>query len=513
MAVVAAMAYTPLPHPHLDGEEGTGLSAKDALHAMLEALRAEVDREQYEIVVRATLYADAYPFADADQSPVPDPFRRGYMSMMRADVHAAFRDNMRLSLPYRRVRPVCIRLSLPPAAPAADHPARTLHAACYHAAPAAARAFVAAAEAGLRADPKALVRLLEARKGLQRFTPLHFCCLGAERAYRAAGEDEARLPEFDAYVEIAELLLAKGARVDSRDVFGFTPLAVCTSETSNAASLKLVPLLLSGGADVDARNRFAEALIVEPLDTVNVPAFRALARAGADMAARDFSGIAPMQRMQKAEQKYRAIWRAWFEVTRENSIKRIKCATCNKPGASRYCSACRRVYYCSKACQVRGWKTGHKEECGKDDNEDHFLDINVDTMTSKEPYIDSVRDPTGPRIVPANDPLSKRMKPRQVDVPFAVCMSPAERSGDMNYFVSIMAQKGEMLLVTRDGKGAPAHKRLMDFMLSEHGASIIFVWAQWLPLAASSSKSRKKKKSNILRVDLSRILPPPKRFV
>ena len=50
--------------------------------------------------------------------------------------------------------------------------------------------------------------------------------------------------------------------------------------------------------------------------------------------------------------------------------RRRHCSTCCKPEvetSSRQlfrCGACKELYYCSKACQVRDWKAGHKVECG-----------------------------------------------------------------------------------------------------------------------------------------------------
>ncbi len=44
----------------------------------------------------------------------------------------------------------------------------------------------------------------------------------------------------------------------------------------------------------------------------------------------------------------------------------IVCGYCKKPQGSAkfdFCSACKKVYYCSKDCQVKDWKTGHKAQC------------------------------------------------------------------------------------------------------------------------------------------------------
>ena len=35
------------------------------------------------------------------------------------------------------------------------------------------------------------------------------------------------------------------------------------------------------------------------------------------------------------------------------------------PGKRSKCPQCRRVFYCSRACQVADWKAGHKRECSR----------------------------------------------------------------------------------------------------------------------------------------------------
>merc|ERR1712034_198780 len=37
-------------------------------------------------------------------------------------------------------------------------------------------------------------------------------------------------------------------------------------------------------------------------------------------------------------------------------------------GAFKHCGKCRLKYYCSKKCQTKHWKNGHKEECKEFEN-------------------------------------------------------------------------------------------------------------------------------------------------
>lgn len=58
---------------------------------------------------------------------------------------------------------------------------------------------------------------------------------------------------------------------------------------------------------------------------------------------------------------------SYFKALQEPTSE-IICASCKKPeGAIKYqfCSACKKVFYCSKECQKNDWKVGHKTECAK----------------------------------------------------------------------------------------------------------------------------------------------------
>jgi hypothetical protein len=58
---------------------------------------------------------------------------------------------------------------------------------------------------------------------------------------------------------------------------------------------------------------------------------------------------------------------------KKHSAKRIRTKTIctwhkckkieSKPGEFKSCARCRLKYYCSRKCQVKDWKNGHKEKC------------------------------------------------------------------------------------------------------------------------------------------------------
>jgi hypothetical protein len=41
------------------------------------------------------------------------------------------------------------------------------------------------------------------------------------------------------------------------------------------------------------------------------------------------------------------------------------CAACQKTGATKFCAACKEVFYCDKDCQAVHWKSSHKGNCSK----------------------------------------------------------------------------------------------------------------------------------------------------
>lgn len=85
--------------------------------------------------------------------------------------------------------------------------------------------------------------------------PLHYCALGARSIDAPPG---ATVP----YSEVAQTLIAAGARVDSRDIAGYTPLSVCAGYISTKRSLEVGTVLVDAGASVKAITRFGEGLLV-----------------------------------------------------------------------------------------------------------------------------------------------------------------------------------------------------------------------------------------------------------
>ena len=121
------------------------------------------------------------------------------------------------------------------------------------------------------------LEMLEQRVSLMRLTPVMLVIQGERslKPVRAAGAgpmDAATAAATSARYTVAlEALLAAGARVEAKDVAGFTALAHASSiSTTPWARDKCLPVLLKYGADVDAENRFGFTPLMDATFTENV---------------------------------------------------------------------------------------------------------------------------------------------------------------------------------------------------------------------------------------------------
>lgn len=79
----------------------------------------------------------------------------------------------------------------------------------------------------------------------------------------------------------------------------------------------------------------------------------------------ELPALTAVQESQKSGKTKWAISR-FFKSRLSRSKKTVSnlCAVCSKPNCTQYCSNCKKVYYCSLACQKADWKT-HKTCCKK----------------------------------------------------------------------------------------------------------------------------------------------------
>jgi hypothetical protein len=128
---------------------------------------------------------------------------------------------------------------------------------------------------------EALAQALERRETLLRFTPLLSCLSGARAMASRRGAD---------HVRVARTLLAAGARVNARDVAGYTAVMHACFYTATPVSLAILPLLLQAGGDVNHRNRAGRCALIEPTMNARNDIIQALMAAGADPRLRDNCG-------------------------------------------------------------------------------------------------------------------------------------------------------------------------------------------------------------------------------
>ncbi|KAI0564827.1 hypothetical protein FGB62_23g228 [Gracilaria domingensis] len=199
----------------------------------------------------------------------------------------------------------------------------------------------------------ALTHLLEKRLSNLRLSPLHYVCFSA----RSCTNMSERMATN--YVDVVHALCRAGARVDSRDIAGYTPLSIACSFISNPTTLRMARVLVAYGADPNANTRFGEHIVVSAVIGGKKDAFRTLLRAGADLSKPDRSGVSPRDLCSRRPEFQTVI----AEIERELSASSIVCDVCGKAGVNKICAACRTVYYCSRECQRDGWRSGHRERC------------------------------------------------------------------------------------------------------------------------------------------------------
>ena len=62
-----------------------------------------------------------------------------------------------------------------------------------------------------------------------------------------------------------------------------------------------------------------------------------------------------------------------------------KCDLCGDEADVKHCSGCHKKAYCSTKCQKRGWKAGHKEQCGKEEEEEEKVEEEEKKPAAAEP--------------------------------------------------------------------------------------------------------------------------------
>lgn len=106
------------------------------------------------------------------------------------------------------------------------------------------------------ASLEALQAIWQPEFNLYRATPNHLAIasLIVSMAQRCSQQAEA----MPGYVKILEWVLEQGARVDARDIGGYTALG---HAAAHAPVLQLAKVLIDHGSDVNSRNRFGATVL------------------------------------------------------------------------------------------------------------------------------------------------------------------------------------------------------------------------------------------------------------
>lgn len=471
-------------------------------------LKKPLTRNQRAVVERANLNSLDDPCGDGDQSPISDTTTPEFIALMKRDVETASKVNLKASMPMR----LAVRTGLDRMKPFDDATGGTrisFHKLCEIGAAKAAYSILGMAQAAvIRGYSREVIELLERRVSLMRWSALHYCCFGATIYTNVDEETRARMPmEVFQFVETAKLLCREGARLDAKDIAGNTPIAIAAGETATKESLELVQLLVNMGANININNRYGDSIMVEATVTQNEAALQTLLDAGADGRAEDNVGMPVYAKALGTP----LMGRVWVNHVRENVLKNEKCGSCGMGGASKFCSKCRKVYYCSRECQVKAWKSGHKAECGKEENEEDYLDLVVETMTFRKEEPDVQKIVKEVKVDP--NKAFTPMQPKEFGVPFRVFIFLHEApNGNRECHLVNIAAKGGNFWLKKVGPGRAVSERFIDLVQAKADpglAKTLFFLGKWIEPVEYTENGRKKM-SNVLRIDISKVLPPLK---
>ncbi|XP_077977699.1 uncharacterized protein LOC144433265 [Glandiceps talaboti] len=162
-------------------------------------------------------------------------------------------------------------------------------------------------------------------------------------------------------VQAIKLLIGKGARIDSSDKFGGTPLFYATGRAPNA---EIAQYLIENGATVDYRNTNGAIPLHGAALQGNTECVKLLLKHGADPKAMDHDGKTPLD-LCDAEETKKVIYKANKKADKAKEKSDAHCAWCGEGHDDlKKCARCHSVMYCGRDCQVRHWKEGgHKNDC------------------------------------------------------------------------------------------------------------------------------------------------------
>lgn len=231
-----------------------------------------------------------------------------------------------------------------------------------------------------------LKRLLERRETGMYISAIGHVIQGAKTCHPSF----PMVSNFASFLQGAELrhmdclrkLVDLGAYIHIKDVAGYTPLHHCLALYRNDISLEMARLLLERGADPNAQNRFGVVPLIYSVQQGHMDSVKLLLEFKADPTVPDWEGNTPMKVAKSprlhtlfAMHAKKRCHERRLAAKEAGELKR--CCVCNSGQHAKRCSGCYLVWYCGPACQKQDWDQ-HKAKC----KETHaqYVPLNVDKV-------------------------------------------------------------------------------------------------------------------------------------
>eukprot|EP00927_Polykrikos_kofoidii_P048252 TRINITY_DN42476_c0_g1_i1.p1 TRINITY_DN42476_c0_g1~~TRINITY_DN42476_c0_g1_i1.p1 ORF type:complete len:629 (-),score=55.14 TRINITY_DN42476_c0_g1_i1:199-2085(-) len=218
-----------------------------------------------------------------------------------------------------------------------------------------------------------LMQVLEKRETSMRLSPIFFCIIGPRHipASHAVADVD--------HLGVAGELLHKGARPDARDFCGKTVVHYGAGGVATPLSLSIVHACLMKAEQrglvapslLDMQDRTGAVSLIDVIMMGRTDVAKWLLARNASAQIVDLDGISPESMVNPLFNREMAV--AFSEggtscVQRKRKDAR-SCSCCGTEAGPmihlQLCSGCKRVGYCSKVCQKKAWKAGHKFECSR----------------------------------------------------------------------------------------------------------------------------------------------------
>ena len=148
-----------------------------------------------------------------------------------------------------------------------------------------------------------------------------------------------------------ELLLENGCPPDVEDICRQTALSHATEIPDD--NVDLARILIAHGADVNHRDIYGMTPIFQAVMSAHSKAVDVLMEGGADLDIADADGSCIRNTYIHCGPKVTAVIHAWERrrAGQKVPLGEIGCALCGKDGKLLFCSACHSIRYCSSGCQ------------------------------------------------------------------------------------------------------------------------------------------------------------------